>query len=342
MAPSKPAVDFNAIVQTERRRRKNEIAAQQMFDKARGLRVSDRGAKYNKTGKVPSLASRVGPVGISKRNHSAPGRPKKNANPEEDWTHELHRSKNIPVGNSYSTPRGGSRMVRSNFNDRRFTSDSNPASSPAFQNNFSIVGTAKPAGGLSIRGLAGPYTVIVKNLATGTTAADIESAMAPVGGLVLSCRLVAEQPRVIAEIILETKEGADNIVETFNNQSADGNILHVYHKVGPSYSNDPQPTVTPRQIVAPRGPRADLLAEQLSEDSRSYVESDSRKSRGRSKDHYTDYERDNVVDGSYGFNDRMDINNGNDTGRRRGLYSDNIISGKYGRRTRGDGSQSYR
>lgn len=341
MAPSKPAVDFNAIVQAERRRRKNEIAAQQMFDKARGLRVSDRGAKYNKSGKVPSLASRVGPIGISKRNHSAPGRPKKNANLEEDWTHELHRSKNLSIGKSNSTARGGSRMVRSNFNERRFTSDSNPASSPAVQNNFSIVGTAKPAGGLSIRGLAGPYTVIVKNLATGTTAADIESAMAPVGGLVLSCRLVAEQPRVIAEIILETKEGADNIVETFNNQSADGNILHVYHKVGSSYSNDPQPTV-PRQIVAPRGPRADLLAEQLSEDSRSYVESDSRKSRGRSKDHYTDYDRDNVVDGSYGFNDRMDINNGNDTGRRRGLYSDNIISGRYRRRTRGDGSQSYR
>ncbi len=72
---------------------------------------------------------------------------------------------------------------------------------------------------MSIRGLAGPYIVIAKNLALGTTAADIESAMTPVGGVVLGCRLIAERPKVIAELIFESKEGADNVVETFNNQN---------------------------------------------------------------------------------------------------------------------------
>jgi hypothetical protein len=60
---------------------------------------------------------------------------------------------------------------------------------------------------------------MAKNLAMGTTAADIESAMTPIGGVVLGCRLIAERPKVIAEIIFETKEGADNVVDTFNNQN---------------------------------------------------------------------------------------------------------------------------
>jgi RNA recognition motif-containing protein len=61
--------------------------------------------------------------------------------------------------------------------------------------------------------------VVVKNLAAGTTAADIESAMQPVGGVVLECRVLVEKPKVIAQLTFETKEGADNVVDTFNNQN---------------------------------------------------------------------------------------------------------------------------
>ena len=60
---------------------------------------------------------------------------------------------------------------------------------------------------------------MAKNFAFGTTVADIESAMTPVGGVALSCRIIAERPNVIAEIIFESKEGADNVVDTFNNQN---------------------------------------------------------------------------------------------------------------------------
>lgn len=80
---------------------------------------------------------------------------------------------------------------------------------------------AKPAfnRGMTIRGLAGPFVVMAQNFAPGTTAADIESAMTPVGGMILSCRLVKQHPIVIAEIVFESKEGADNVIATFNNQT---------------------------------------------------------------------------------------------------------------------------
>jgi hypothetical protein len=60
---------------------------------------------------------------------------------------------------------------------------------------------------------------MIKNLALGTTVADIESAITPVGGAVLRCQLIAERPKVIAEVKFETKEGADNVVDTLNNQN---------------------------------------------------------------------------------------------------------------------------
>jgi hypothetical protein len=60
---------------------------------------------------------------------------------------------------------------------------------------------------------------MAQNFAPGTTAADIESAVTPVGGLVQSCRLLKTDPIVIAEIVFESKEGADRVIETFNNQT---------------------------------------------------------------------------------------------------------------------------
>ncbi|KAK4123996.1 hypothetical protein N657DRAFT_664076 [Parathielavia appendiculata] len=86
--------------------------------------------------------------------------------------------------------------------------------------------------GITIRGLAGPFVVMAQNFAPGTTAADIESAMTPVGGIITTCRLVKTHPIVIAEIVFESKEGADNVIATFNNQTADGRVLSVYPKVG--------------------------------------------------------------------------------------------------------------
>lgn len=135
-------------------------------------------------------------------------------NVDAEWTHDLYSS-NTGIAN---VPRGP-RAQRQNRNDRLNSALSGSASSPALHSQFNIVGTAKPVTGINIRGSAGPYIVMAKNLAPGTTVADIESAMAPIGGAVLSCRLIAERPKVIAELVFETKEGADNVVDTLNNAS---------------------------------------------------------------------------------------------------------------------------
>lgn len=140
-------------------------------------------------------------------------------NVNAEWTHDLHALNNPAASSAAQNPPRGPRAARGNRNDRLHNALNGSASSPALNSQFNIVGSSKPAAKISIRGLAGPYVVIAKNLAVGTTAADIESAMAPVGGVILGCRLIAERPKVIAELIFESKEGADNVVETFNNQN---------------------------------------------------------------------------------------------------------------------------
>lgn len=134
-------------------------------------------------------------------------------NVNAEWTHDLHTLNNPQGGGAFRAPKAP-RGVRS---DRLHSALHGSASSPALNSQFNIIGSSKP--GISIRGVAGPYIVVTKNLALGTTVEDIESAMVPIGGVVLSCTIIAERPMVIAEIAFETKEGADNVVETLNNQS---------------------------------------------------------------------------------------------------------------------------
>jgi len=60
---------------------------------------------------------------------------------------------------------------------------------------------------------------MAQNFAPGTTAADIESAMTPIGGIISTCRILKTHPIIIAEIVFESKEGAENVIATFNNQT---------------------------------------------------------------------------------------------------------------------------
>ena len=71
---------------------------------------------------------------------------------------------------------------------------------------------------MTIRGLAGPYVVMASNFAPGTTSADIESAMVPLGGEMQSCRIISAAPTVVAEMVFTDKGGAENVIATFNNQ----------------------------------------------------------------------------------------------------------------------------
>ena len=97
---------------------------------------------------------------------------------------------------------------------------------------------------ITIRGLAGPYTVVGNNFAPGTTAgesflrwitpeailcrradpictvADIEAAMLPIGGPMQNCQIVTKLPSVVAEMVFLDKAQADNVIATFNNKKA--------------------------------------------------------------------------------------------------------------------------
>ncbi|KAL2123859.1 hypothetical protein VTJ04DRAFT_224 [Mycothermus thermophilus] len=177
-----------------------------------------------------------------------------------------------------------------------------PTGPRAMTKNAAVAPTV-PEKGFTIRGLAGPFVVLAQNFAPGTTAADIESAMTPVGGLISSCRIVKTNPIVIAEIVFESKEGADKVIETFNDRVADGRILKVFHKPGNTPSAAPPAS-------APTGPRAAASTEM-------------------------------VVDGSYGFPDPMETEpttrappTGPAAGNGR-LYSDGMVN----RRGRGFGGR---
>lgn len=205
-------------------------------------------------------------------------------------------------------------LIRSELQSQK--GQANQAQQSQQQQTFVKSAQAAPAKtfnkGMTIRGLAGPFVVMAQNFAPGTTAADIESAMTPVGGIVTSCRVVKQHPIVIAEIVFESKEGADNVIATFNNQTvcnptsplilerkltisnqADGRVLSVYPKVG----NTPS-------APSPARPASDV--------------------------------NDMVVDGSYGF-EPMETEHSSPkipTGPaadRGGLYSDRLAKNRWGR-----------
>jgi len=361
MAPKTPVVDLNTMLQADRERRKNQALADKILGKGRRSSApgSGIGAGVNKS-KFPSGASLASRIGVAKRNVSTSARPSPKPNPtakaaagnvDAEWTHDLH-SLNNPTATT-TAPRT-SKFRTNQRSERLGNALDRSASSPALNSQFNVVSGPKSRAGLSIKGLAGPYVVMAKNFAFGTTAADIESAMTPVGGVSLSCRLIQERPTVIAEIIFESKEGADNVVDTFNNQQADGNLLHVYHKIGGGVTPSARPTPS-----IPLGPRADIIT---SDNNRRG--NDRYEPRDRNRDGRRDYnrndrddrdardarddrdgrddreDREDVIDGSYGFGDRMDTDDNYD----RPLYSDNIVgSGSKGGRGRGnDRGRGYR
>jgi hypothetical protein len=102
--------------------------------------------------------------------------------------------------------------------------------------------------------------VQASNFAPGTTAADIEAAMHSVAidstgssGLV-TCRILTNNPTVMAEMVFSEKYIADKVVETFNNEKADGRILHVYLKQGSSSPGSRQKKNEPVMAISDKTP----------------------------------------------------------------------------------------
>jgi hypothetical protein len=123
----------------------------------------------------------------------------------------------------------------------RVSKNGNPllAGSSTSRSMLGLANGSADGNGMNIRGLAGPCVVIGNNFAPGTTAADIQSAMEPVGGEMQSCRIMATSPTVIAEMSFTDKQGAEKVVATFNNQKVCLELERLH-----SYMADlPRPTV---------------------------------------------------------------------------------------------------
>ncbi|KAF8466413.1 hypothetical protein BDZ91DRAFT_725363 [Kalaharituber pfeilii] len=171
------------------------------------------------------------------------------------WVHDLHH-KNNPLASrvTKSTPLPSSitpSVAKSLSNNRLFTAlhgDANTTSPPTNHTRstdiiptppaagvdvgMSIRGAARQTSGFTIKGAAGPFVVRASNLAPGTTAEDVKTAMQPLGKIV-SCIMLAASPTAMAEIVFEKKESADACVSQYNNQIADGRRLHVVLHPGP-------------------------------------------------------------------------------------------------------------
>ncbi|MCJ1401543.1 hypothetical protein MMC11_004759 [Xylographa trunciseda] len=240
MATAKAVPSFDDIIQADRLRRKNEALANEIFGKGRRASTPAATGK-RKQGTGPSLASRVGitkPLILEQASQrSASSTPKPKAGVDSSWPHDLHHINNPPAVRQPRTGREALNSRNVKNNNRLFDA----LSANQEQTSQTSTGDAfAGAEGMTIRGLAGPYTVQASNFAPGTTAADIESAMAPIGGAMQSCRIIKSTPTVIAEMVFLDKAGADSVIATFNNQKvcpkrprADGRTLHVYMKNGP-------------------------------------------------------------------------------------------------------------
>jgi hypothetical protein len=112
----------------------------------------------------------------------------------------------------------GAKGGRAEREVRLYKAINGSAEAPTLSNQFNIVNNTKPSTGISIRGIAGPAVVIAENFATGTTAADIESAMTPIGGPILKCGVITSGSTVVAELVFETRDGADKVIEHFHDQ----------------------------------------------------------------------------------------------------------------------------
>ncbi|KAK0716497.1 hypothetical protein B0T21DRAFT_386796 [Apiosordaria backusii] len=332
MAPTKDtakkaAADFEKIIQDGRARKKNEALAAKIFSTDRHSSTPGSNGKASKaTAPGGWLASRAG---VKKQPPKGPRHSTGNINGE--WTHDLHTqppkgpkamnsgntsslaarisNPNGPPSHAPTGPKAKRRAAQivSGLERSGFGQNQPPQGPKQKSQNIPIkksqnVPTGPSANstfnkGISIRGLAGPYVVMAQNFAPGTTAADIESAMTPVGGIITSCRVLKQSPIVIAEVIFESKDGADNVIAIFDKQTADGRVLSVYHKVP--------------NVPAPRS------------------NSQSNRNSGWDQD-------DSVVDGSWGFDEPMQVDangsssssggNGKPPPTGPSLYSDSLVS----------------
>jgi hypothetical protein len=173
---------------------------------------------------TPSLASRVGVTKVKKKPRGAQAEQdlqkliinaQRSTSATPKTTGGLHGN-NPRTARIAQLPRTAS-ASRIEPRGNRFNLRSDPPIVTNSQAN--IPGNAgNGTDGITIRGVAGPATVVAQNLAPGTTAQDLEAVMGPVGGEMIACNLLTSNPTVIYELVFAEREGAENVIATFNNQ----------------------------------------------------------------------------------------------------------------------------
>ncbi|OJI83977.1 hypothetical protein ASPTUDRAFT_120521 [Aspergillus tubingensis CBS 134.48] len=205
MAASQDSVSFDAIIQADRKRRRNEELANKLLSKKKTTNPPTKPTGKTQNVKPGSLASRIG---VAKRSASAT-LPAKSTPP-------------IPAPARQGARQNARPPNKRRPDENRLLSALNPASGQANVRN---------GGGLSIKGKgSGPFVVVGSNFAPGTTAADIQSALEPVSGPILRCWVTAQHPVVTAEITFAERQAAEGAVANFHNQRADGRILSFHLK----------------------------------------------------------------------------------------------------------------
>ncbi|CAA9966503.1 RRM domain containing protein [Pyrenophora teres f. maculata] len=240
-------VSFESFVKQTREKKKNEALAQQFLgggnrDRKTNASGGGAGVKARVESEKPSLLSRInGGAGVQKRSASA----KPAGSIDSKWQHDLHKLNNPrgPASARHSLPRtaSSSQVERNSRTYEKFA--------PVLGRGAAA--RSNDALGFSIRGVAntGPCTVIASNFAPGTTAADVEAVMSPIGGETLGCRILSANPTVMVELQFVSRDGAENVIATFNNQKADGRLLYVYMKDVPATTHMAQSRAPPAHLT---------------------------------------------------------------------------------------------
>lgn len=205
------SVSFTDFIKESRERKKKQALAQEILG-SRGRKANGPGSLPNtrENSQKPSLLSRMSSSsGIAKQRSSSAKPAATNIN--DKWQHDMHHLNN-PHGPPKKQPI--KRTASASQVDRN---------TRAFNKFQSTLERNAEAPGFSIKGVAngGPTTVLASNFAPGTTAADIEAVMrdhahTESGGELVSCRLITSNPTVVVELICSDKEGANNVIATFN------------------------------------------------------------------------------------------------------------------------------
>lgn len=221
------APSFDQLLQESRRKKKAEQLAQEIFGK-KNRSQTPQGPR-GKPAPGASLASRVG---VAKRPASLPrvssAPAPRNARPPPQVSRPAHNGPHRARSTHYELRPQQQPHPPSEFVPNVKSNESNGYA------NYEAPGAAtNGSANISFRGAAATqHVVIAQNFAPGTTAADIESVMVDVGGAVTECKLLEEEPTVIAEMTFVDKSGAEAVINTFDGKKADGRTLNVFLKAG--------------------------------------------------------------------------------------------------------------